>query len=269
MKKIQIAVLALFACNVAIFAVFSVKDFIGDKNQPPVISCEQDTVEVPVAATQEQLCAGLTATDPEDGDVTGQIMVTNISNFVAERTCNISYAVFDSNEQLGEFTRKVVYTDYTSPQFSISEPLEIRMGGEVEILDKLEAKDVIDGDISNRILILNSDVNTATPGKYDVTVQVSNSRGDVAELVLPVAVRDYSVNAPDIVLTQTLVYLKKGETFDPQNYLDTEETQVSASAVHVNSDVDTAQAGTYTVTYTAGDASGHTGTAYLTAVVEG
>lgn len=143
----------------------------------PVISWEQDTVEVPIAATQEQLCAGLTETDPEDGDVTGQILVTNISNFVAERTRNISYAVFDSNEQLGEFTRKVVYTDYTSPQFSISEPLEIRMGDEVKILDKLEAKDVIDGDISNRILILNSDVNTATPGKYDVTVQVSNGCG--------------------------------------------------------------------------------------------
>lgn len=268
MKKIRIAVLALFVCSVAIFAVFAIRDFVKGNDQLPVIESTQDTISVSIDATDEQLCAGLTANDKEDGDLTGQILVTNISNFISDRTCNISYAVFDSREQLGSYTRKVVYTDYTPPHFSITKPLEIRLGGEVEILDKLEASDVFDGDISNRILILNSSINTATAGLYDVTVQVSNSHGDVAELTLPVAVCDYSVSAPTIGLTDTLVYLKKDAAFDAVSYIDTTETNVLTTSISVESAVNTAQAGTYLVTYSAANKAGDIGKAYLTVVVE-
>lgn len=268
MRRIKIAVLALFACSVAIFAVFAVRDFMEGNDQPPVIESTQDTISVPIDATDEQLCAGLTANDKEDGDLTGQILVTNVSNFISDCTCNISYAVFDSRGQTGSYTRKVTYTDYTPPKFAISEPLEIRMGGEVEILDKLEASDVFDGDISNRILILSSSVNTETAGLYNVTVQVSNSHGDVTELSLPVSVRDFSVSAPTIELTKTLVYLKKGAEFSAGSYIDTKKTTANVKTIGIESAVNTAEAGTYLVTYSAANQAGNIGNAYLTVVVE-
>ena len=70
MKQIKIAVLALFVCSVAVFSVFTIRDFLETKDQLPVIEAEQDTISVPIDATDEQLCAGLRATDAEDGDLT-------------------------------------------------------------------------------------------------------------------------------------------------------------------------------------------------------
>ena len=268
MKQIKIAVLALFVCSVAVFSVFTIRDFLETKDQLPVIEAEQDTISVPIDATDEQLCAGLRATDAEDGDLTDGILVTNISNFVDDSTCNISYAVFDSQEQLGTYTRKVTSTDYKPPKFSVSDPLEVRMGGEVQILDKLSAEDVFDGDISNRILILSSTVNSAVAGLYDVTVQVSNSHGDVSELKLPVAVTDPSIGAPTITLTESLVYLKKGAAFDPESYIDEKKSSVKTSYINVESTVNPAQPGTYVVTYSAQNTEGNIGHAYLTVVVE-
>lgn len=267
MKKIKIAVLALFAFSVAIFAVFTVRDAVSKADAMPVIESSKDTISVSIDASEKELCAGLTATDKEDGDITDQIMVTNISNFISDNTCNISYAVFDSSEQLGTYTRKVTYTDYMSPRFSIDGALQVTMGGDAELLSKLHAEDVFDGDISNRILILSSTVNTAAAGVYDVTVQVSNSRGDVSELVLPVYVRDNSVRAPEIILKKSLVYLEKGAEFDAESYVDTAESDVNIGEIRVDSAVDMNQDGVYLVAYSAENAAGNIGNAYLTVVV--
>ncbi|WP_394272908.1 immunoglobulin-like domain-containing protein [Butyricicoccus sp.] len=268
MKRVKIAVLTLFVCSAAVFSVFTIRDFLETKDQPPVIEAEQDTISVPIDATEEQLCTGLHAMDAEDGDLTDGIIVTNISNFVGDSTCNISYAVFDTQEQLGTYTRKVTYTNYQSPKFTVSELLEVRMGGEVQILDKLSAEDVFDGDISNRILILSSTVNSSVAGLYDVTVQVSNSHGDVSELKLPVSVRDTSIAAPTITLTESLVYLSRGAVFDPMTYIDENESSVFPSYISAESTVNTAQPGNYVVTYSAQNKEGNVGHAYLTVVVE-
>lgn len=271
MKRVKIAVWLLFVCSVAVFTAFTVRDFLKTKDQAPVIEAEQDTISVSIEATDEELCAGLRATDAEDGDLTDGILVTHISNFIDESTCNISYAVFDSQEQLGTYTRKVTYTDYRAPRFRLEEPLEVRMGGDVEILDNINAEDVFDGDISNRILVLSSTVNSSVAGRYEVNVQVSNSHGDVSELTLPVYVRDTTVNAPTIELTQALVYLSVGADFSAQTYLEPPKTTTTSNTptVSISSEVDTSQPGTYVVTYSAQSREGNVGYAYLTVVVEG
>lgn len=269
MKQIKIAVLALFVCSIVIFCVFTVRDAIASKNQAPVIEAEQNTISVSVDATEEQLCAGLRATDAEDGDLTDEIMVTDISNFIDTNTCNISYAVFDSQEKLGTYTRQVVFTDYQPPHFSIQGALEIPIGDQSPILNQINAQDVLDGDISNRILVVDSTVNTSAVGLYDITVQVSNSRGDIAELTLPVTVRSASGNEVSIVLEQSLLYLKTGADFDAKAYINEQMTSVQMSNIEVQSEIDTTRPGVYRVTYSAQNTNGAMGRAYLTVVVEG
>ena len=260
MKLLQRGTILLFILVLAAFAGMKVYISNTVDRVPPVISYDSDVIEVPVGVSRSRLLQGVTAMDDRDGDLSGQIMVKGITNLIGADTAKVTYIVFDAANNMTTASRTVRYTNYEKPQFSLTAPLVFPVGGTVSLLDRLTATDVIDGDISSGIRVITQNVNNNVAGVYNVTVQVSNSLGDVETLPLKVVVGIIPYSNQRVTLSQYIVYLERNGDFDPADYILTPE---DTGTVEIVNPVDTAVPGVYEVTYTVRDY-----TAYQTVVVK-
>jgi len=269
MRALRRVIFVLFLVLSAVYIANSIYQNSSTRRDPPVISCPEGVLEVSASDDESVLLSGITASDPQDGDLTGQVIIGGISKLISKDTAKVTFMVFDSDDNMGKLVRYIRYTDYHRPQFSVTEPLIFGSTNEISLLERLKATDALEGDISNRIRISTLSP-TDNSNIFDITVQVTNSMGDTALLELPVLVQETNPLRPVIELSDYLVYLEVGSSFDPASYLS--ELRVSGvsqdlSGVSVSSSVDPQTPGTYRVTYTY-SANGTTGTAILTVVVQ-
>ena len=82
--------------------------------------------------------------------VTASLIVESISN-MRDGRARISYVAFDSDDHLSRAQRTVRFTDYKKPSFSFTRGMEFRLSGNIDILKYIEAQDVLDGDISDKV----------------------------------------------------------------------------------------------------------------------
>ena len=226
---------------------------------PPVITCDTDVVEVRVGASDAALLKGVTASDDVDGDLTDTVMIKGVSQLITADTAKITYIVFDSANNMATASRTVRYTNYEKPRFSLERPLIYLAGSKIQLLDRLYASDVIDGDLTDSIRVTTQNVNAAETGVYAVTVQVTNSLGDVESLPLKLEVVGSGSVDPAVSLSQYIVNLQAGAQFSPADYI---IAPAEPGAVEIDSDVSASTPGVYEVSYTCrGD------TVYQTVVV--
>ena len=255
-----------------VFAVHSIQGMTGPRKSaevPPVLSCDEGILEISVRDSDTALLTGITANDEQDGDLTGRILVTGTSRLMDDGTAKVSYAVFDSDDNMATLTRQIRYTDYRRPRFSLEEPLVYTIGQNIALLDRLHAEDVLDGDITQAIRVTYTDSNTDT-GIHSLNVQVTNSMGDTAWLTLPVILLEDHDNRVDVTLDTYLLYLQQGDSFRAADHLvraSFHGDSVSLGNVTISGDVDTDTPGIYNVHYT-GTYGSRTGTVILTVVVE-
>lgn len=274
MKKLQTAVILLFLVTTAAFTAFFLYDRLALDHTAPVITSDGVPLEVSVSADNTALCAGLTATDDRDGDLTDQIIVRRVSQLLGSNSAQVTYTVFDAASNFCTFTRPVYYTDYHKPRFSLSEPLVYNVGSTVTLLDRLTAEDVIDGDISSKIRLALVNLSINTEGDYQIRVQVTNSSGDTAVLPLTVMVRNLTARHPVLRLSEYLVYAQGGET--PEDYRSLIETvlesshgnQVDPKNVEISGEIDHDTPGTYDILFSYTNAAGLESSVILTVVVE-
>ncbi|MDY3766154.1 MAG: bacterial Ig-like domain-containing protein [Lachnospiraceae bacterium] len=274
MKYIRRGIVMLFLASVALWAAVYVLT-VRDKDQtPPQITGTTDEIQVSVGATDEELLAGLTAFDDRDGDITDKIRVGTHSKFIHKGSCEVQYYVFDSSYNVAQFSRRVTYTDYESPRFILSSPLIYEVDSTVSVMSRVSAKDDLDGDISGKIKIVSSNVNEAKEGVYSADLEVTNEYGDVCELEVPVHIVEkgfFDEEAPQIVLNSYLVYLKKGEELNPEQYLkkvvEPDESEGNLDDVQIENGVDTSKEGIYEVTYTYESPNGKSTVSYLIVAV--
>ncbi|MCQ2448904.1 MAG: bacterial Ig-like domain-containing protein [Clostridia bacterium] len=265
MRIIRLITILLFVISVLAYIGTTVYNRKYVDHTPPVIRCDSTELELSVNHTDADLLKGLTATDDRDGDLTDQIMIRGVTNLITNDTAQVNYVVFDNSNNMANLQRTLHYTDYEAPHFTLSKPLVFPIGETVTLLDRLQASDVIDGDISDSIRITAQNINTNYIGLYSLTVQVTNSMGDISGLTLPVRICDNNKRA-DISLKEYIVYLEKGATFDPKDYLakatDAAGDKVSPDKIRIQSTVNTEKADTYNVAY-----SYQSETVFLTVVV--
>lgn len=232
----------------------------------PEISFDETVVDATTEATDADLLKGVTAIDPEDGDVSDSLLVESVSNIISENYARVTYVAFDSKNHMCRAQRTVHYTDYQPPEFRLSHPMIFRLSATLNILDYISAEDMFDGDISRKAIynFMGTSSSFTVQGEHAVELRVTNSKGDTAHLDLSVEITDKEPNAADIQLKEYLVYVPVGSEFNPADYF---KSYVSGSAIVTNmgaiaveSDVDTQKAGTYTVTYSlgAGESRSHT-----------
>lgn len=132
--------------------------------------------------------AGATAYDEDDGDITGNIVVTSNVNINVEGTYSVTYNVSNS---LGNAAAPVVrIVNVVEPYINANAPVITLLGNNPTIIDVgtvyndagATASDVEDGDLTASIQVT-SNVNPNIAGTYTVTYNVTDSGGISATAV--------------------------------------------------------------------------------------
>lgn len=274
LKYIRIILISAFVLALLGAGGLFLYNYTHEDVAPPAFDSDTDLLEVSVTATERQLCAGLRAYDNVDGDISSRIMVKNISQLINDTDVRVTYIVFDNASNYATYERTVRFVDYVPPHFSLSKGMIFNAGDTVTFLDRLTAKDAVDGDITSRMALLHSSVVSNIPGTYSVTVNVTNSLGDSSTLPLTVIVVNRTPSLPRIELTEHLIYLPKGSTFRPRDYLagvedPLAEGEINLRQVKINGkSIDTEEPGVYEAYFYYTGESGEIATAILTVVVE-
>lgn len=269
MKILKITLIVLLVLVTVLYGFTAVFQKIGGKADAPVISCDSDVLELSVTDDETALLRGITASDKQDGDMTAAVRIAGISKFIDEATARVNYLVFDSDHNVGSLSRTIRYTDYVSPRFTITEPLIYKGLEKMQLLDRIQATDCLDGDVTSAVRVSEPEY-TDEEELYYVTLRVTNSMDDSSELKLPVIQQYDNASRPEIKLNSYLIYLPLGSSFNPRDYISyvsTDNGIVGKSEVQSSGTVNTDEAGTYMVRYTYAydDQKVH---AFLTVVVE-
>lgn len=269
MRIIKILLVLVLAVVAVLYFFQDLTNQFSSSKEPPVLTCDSELLEISVSDGKEAMLTGITAADDQDGDLTGQVLVTGVSQLVGDNTAKVTYAVFDSDDNMATLTRSVRYTDYRLPRFSLEEPLTYGSTENMALLDRLHAEDTIDGDVTGNIRVSYLE-ETEDSQVCDIKVQVTNSMGDTAWLTLPVILVEDTGRWVDISLSDYLIYLEQGSRFNARGYLRQAAlngNSIGTDQVSVSGEVDTDTPGTYYVHYKCSYGSA-AGTAILTVVVE-
>lgn len=270
-RIMRIAVCVLFTAVLAAFSYFYIDHKLSIDETLPAINVEGDMIEVSIKATNEELLRGVTAYDEKDGDLTDKVIVESISKFAEKGVCKVTYAVCDADNHVANATRKIKYTDYTSPYFELYDDLCFSIYESVGINGRLAAWDCLDGNITRDMIVTTSNFVASSTGVFSIDATVTNAKGDQSSIKLPLIVEDRGLSAPRISLSKYLLRIKTGEQQDYSSFVkeveDYEGNKISPS-VRVVSEVDPNTAGTYLVHYYAVDDEGNEGHSVLIVIAE-
>ena len=269
LKWLQKITLVVFGVVLIAFIVFSVIERISTDNTIPVFTIETEEIAISVKDDKSTLLKGVTAFDEKDGEISENILIESVSKFITPGVCTVTYAVADSDNHVSKATRTLRYTDYTAPEFYMKRALVYSVDEDVDIRSAIGARDCIDGDISDRVTIIDYVQNTA--GVFTVSVQVSNSMGHMIYLDVTVHVEGNETMAPEIQLQKTLIYIKKGEKPVFEDYI--KEVTVNGVLMKnynlmISTNFNSDKEGTYNVHYYISTNEGYEGHSILTVVVE-
>lgn len=227
LRKTRGFVIIFFVFSIVLFGGYRIWRYTSADRTLPVIEMDTDTVTVPVDGGDEAILEGVTATDEKDGDITDSLFIESRTNFVEKGRFRVTITVSDKDNHVTKAEREVVYSDYTSPKFSLSGPLKFLTAREnqddLDIASGLSAYDVVDGNISNNIKISGDySLLSNTPGEYPMEFAVTNSMGETAKL--PVTVTIYSAaderGLPEITLKEYLINTPVGNGADVAALID-------------------------------------------------
>lgn len=224
MRRLRLLLLVFFLVVFAVFMFNSIREYVTSDYVAPEITAGSEQMSLSVNDSDEALLEGMRAQDNLDGDVTDSIVVVSKSKFIAKSTRNVSYAAFDKSNNVGTYVRKLVYTDYHSPRFVLSEPLRFVAGNSsYDYLRHMRATDCLDGNLSSQIKITMGDTETASESssKQSIHFLVTNSAGDSSSLVLVATYEDFeSYSKASPALTDYIIYIKTGEKPNYRSYLE-------------------------------------------------
>ena len=251
MRYLQNATIIAFVLMLLLYGGVMLYDSFMVDTTAPVIRCANPEIIVSVNDPQETMLLGVTAMDDRDGDLTDQVQIKNVSQLITDDTAQVTYIVFDSANNMTTLTRTVRYADYEKPRFVLHKPLNYTVDEDFQVLDRLTAQDVLDGDISDSICVISQNI-LKEAGTYHVTVQATNSLGDTTTVPLKLVVRENGVKEL-LQLKSYLTYLDKGAAFDPLKYIASVQapdgTTLSVSKVNIDNAVDVNTEGAYHVRY--------------------
>ena len=137
--------------------------------------------------------ANVSAQDPEDGDLTSKIEITeNTVNTSVAGTYKVTYKVTDSKGESVTKTITVTVKENKAPVIDAKD-IELTVGDEFKATDNVKATDAEDGDITKNIKVTTNTVDTNNKGTYKVIYEVSDSKGKKATKEIKVVVKEKEV----------------------------------------------------------------------------
>ena len=223
---------------------------------PPAITLIGDfnlTIEVGT----DYVDAGATALDEVDGDVSADIVITNLVDINQIGTYLVTYNVKDSADNSAtEVVRTITVVDTGAPVITL-------IGVSPQVIERgdtyRELGAVSDGD--ETIVIDASSINTSELGSYSVIYRATDSAGNVGVATRTVTVEDttapvITIIGGDLFSERVDIYVEAGASSD-----DGETVTVLSGSV------DTDRAGIYEIIYTATDSRLRIGRAKRTVTV--
>lgn len=282
MKKRHLMLfIVMVACLAALYGYRAYDSSVTDR-KAPVITVEDGVLQISVHDPESALLQGITAKDDRDGDVTDSVIVESVGSITDDAVVTVTYAAFDKAGNVAKISRPVQYTDYISPRFTLDAPLAFAQGSGFDILDHVGAVDELEGDLTHRVKVTSlAETAISAPGVYDVQLQVANSLGDIARLMVQVEVYPSGTYNSKLTLTDYILYIQQGVSFDARDYLDTFtyagttadlSRGISRYDLSVSGSVDTGTPGVYAVEYVISFTQGsqiYNGFSELIVVVEG
>lgn len=136
---------------------------------------------------------GVSAHDREDADLTDQIVIKSDSTIPSKHGhYEVTYKVADRWGKTAEKTVRVIVEPNKAPEifaydkyFDVTDPINAK-----ELLKNVTAIDDRDGDISEDVEIIYTDVEEGKPGTYQVTFEVTDSLGKTAQKTINVYIDD-------------------------------------------------------------------------------
>mgnify|MGYP004469806411 FL=1 len=247
MKRLKIFSIILLVVSAGAFAAFQGYTRMIQDKTPPVITCDSPELTVSVNTEEQDLLNGVTAKDQRSGDVSDTLVVESISEFTEEGKRTITYAAVDDSMNVGRAERTLVYEDYAPPVFHMTDSLCFAAGESVDVSSKITAESALDGDLTSNIkYTLENTINTQTAGEYPIEFRVMDSAGNTVYLKTQISISDKSYAGVNVTLSDYLIYLPVGTPFDPNAYYAGADKE---GALTVQSNVNTAEAGSYYVDY--------------------
>lgn len=258
-KQNWISLLLIVACA-AVMVGYRAWGRVRSDTTAPVITVDEQLLEISALEPREALLQGVSAADTRDGDVTASLVVESVRLLRSDGTVTVTYAAFDKAGNVAKASREVRFHDYESPRFSLSRPLLFTQNVGYDVLRIIGAEDMLDGNISHRIrATVLDEVSAGYTGTHDVQFRVTNSLGETVELVLPVEVYTPSLFEGSLRLTDYLIYLKQGDSFNARSYLSSfslgrdeislRNGPVEGMGLTISGKVETGVPGVYTVDY--------------------
>ena len=219
MQKLRKIWFIFVVAATAILMMYQLMQTMKEDSSGPVFSCEAEQITISITDPESVLLEGITAEDKKDGDVTDSILVEKLSGLYDGNKRTVTYVAFDSDDHIAKMEREVVYSDYTSPKFTLSGSTRFRAGETVNIDKIIGVEDCIDGSLSNKVKIrMDTTINNRVPGVYDIVYEVTNSAGDTQKLPLQVEIYETNRNEIELNLKEYLVYYQ-GKSIDYKSYL--------------------------------------------------
>lgn len=270
MKPFKIFVLIAFVFVTIASLTLFITEKIGTDTTMPVITLEDEMIEVSIKATDEDLLKGVSAYDEKDKDLTDQIIVESVSRFLEKGVCKVTYAVCDSDSNIAKATRKIKYKDYESPKFKVSKNLCFSIYDNIDIRGIVSVNDCLEGNLTSELVITSENYTNSMLGVFTLNASVSNQKGDTSVVELPLIIEERPLYAPEIELKEYLVYTQKGKSINFNDYiidaLDSDEKSLKKNVI-VESNVDFNKEGTYHVHYYVTDSNDRKGHSVLTVIV--
>ena len=154
-------------------------------NSKPTITATDKTIDENASFDPK---AGVTATDPEDGNITSKIQVTeNTVNNKVAGVYKVTYKVSDSANQSVTKTIKVTVKGNAAPVINASDKT-LTVNDTFDPKANVTATDAEDGNITNKIQVTTNTVNTNNVGTYKVVYSVTDSKGKTTTKEIKVVV---------------------------------------------------------------------------------
>ncbi|WP_270506523.1 immunoglobulin-like domain-containing protein [Paraclostridium sordellii] len=248
------------------------KDYDVDNDQAPIVPINKvpeitaSDVEIKVGEKFNPL-SEVSAKDHEDGDITNNIeMIENTVDTSKAGVYKVVYKVTDS--QGASKTKEIKVTVVQGlvgmnkvPEITASD-VEIKVGEKFNPLSGISAKDHEDGDITNKIEVIENTVDTSKAGLYKVVYKVRDSQGASKTKEIKVNVVQGLVGMNKVPeITASDVEIKVGEKFNPLSGVsaeDHEDGDITNKIEIIENTVDTSKAGLYKVVYKVTDSQGAT-----------
>ena len=228
---------------------------------PPTINASDRTIQ---KGSSFKVLDGVTAIDSNGNDITSDIEVIydDVNEYIPG-TYTVTFRVSDSNNASAEKSISVTVVDNSDANLAPiinADNLTIEKGSRFDPLAGVTATDGKGNNITNKVEVAFSSVNTSKTGTYNVTYKVTHNNITTQKTVVITVINSYNI-IPNIMTNDLALIV--GESFNATYNVtatDKEDGDLTSSIVITENNVNTSKPGSYLVKYSVTDSDGATTT---------